>query len=311
MDQLEKNPIFSLFKEPIMLFLQKLKDSALWRSILNLFGKAFGLDQEQLDKILERPLIKNGVNAYKDNIEKIQEIGESIEPISLDTNLTDWEIDTNYFRLLNGVVCKKQWNNYMIKQVDEDWNLQEYPQAPVNGLTPVILGKDKTIQIDATGKVTNSDWSAFDASRNLMKEFIESDLHSDSFKTAVTTMLVTKELGNKDWVPAVNFKDLKVEDRKKTVDWLLEKVDLKSSIKELLKNNKYVFSTEDIVAHVLEQALEEYKKTVEAASSGMTAAEIEAKAKADAEAKEAEKKAEADKNAEKKAEADKNAEKKA
>ena len=90
-----------------------------------------------------------------------------------------------------------------------------------------------------------------------MRKFIESDLHSASFATAVSTMLDTKEPKNKN--RSENFGNLSKEDREAKIATLIGGEKIPNMVKELLKNNKYVFSTDDIVAHVLEQALEEYK----------------------------------------------------
>lgn len=257
-------------KEIALMVINWLNNSTRWKSILEFFGKSYGLDKKQIEKLLERPLVKSGVDTYKDNIQKIQENGGSIEPISLDKELTDRDIDTNYFRLHDGVVCtrtideSKNATTYTIKKVDENWNLIDYAQNPDKDtkLTKIKLGA-KEIDIDATGKVTKIDNNDLLATDNFLKYFIQSDLHSDSFATAVSSMLDTKEPGNKEKIPATNFGNLEETQRIDKIDTLIgvKGAKIPSMVQELLKNNKYVFSTDDIVAHVLEKALEEYKKS--------------------------------------------------
>lgn len=250
--------------------------------VMSLFGKAFNLNKEDINKLLERPFIKSGINHYKTLLWDKQDLSKKNSEINKHIPVQsneDWKLEKmDYFRLTNNLVYIKTidknnpdstknttWkiqkvdtNGKVIDLVDETWKPLDQSSSD-----PTCLEWVSGPDVDLYKKFAPSVERA-----GHMEDFIIKDIHKDVLISSLAVTLKNKySTKNKNNDSLEDDKKYLIEATKIISNNNSANIDeiIKTDLQDILHENNYIYSTEDLIGNYLEKKLNTYKPVVEKA----------------------------------------------
>lgn len=206
-----------------------LSKSPLGLSLISFLGKAFGMKEWEIKNLIDRPYIKFWVDTYLATIRNTELMSKppyEWNNMKLETNGTKWDIKTEYYKNRAWVVMVKEGDHYTCKKIDAAGKLIALDKTTDKALYDLYIEEKDGIAVAKLDKNT----------------FIGQDLNTVALKEILVNVYKQKT-----WKNINGYID----------QWLLrDTVWLGDTIfADLLKNNPYIYSTEDLVGSMIHQSL--------------------------------------------------------
>lgn len=250
---LDKLPLKEIWGEWMIFEILKLLDSlgGPFKDLITwLFGKAFGLEKDEVKKLLNRPYITSWINYYKNNLQEIQKGENKDNYLKLDQS-EDWKLDNmDYFRLQNGLVYQTTTDSTTGKKT---WKLQKIDDKTGNVIDLNDSDKDK--------KLYNQYKLPEDRSWNL-EDFILKDIYTAELTNSFALVLQNK-FGKKDTENPNSIdqeyitkaENIMSNNKKSELDATI-KNDIKNILQSDDKSKTYIYSTEALIGKYIDEKLQ-------------------------------------------------------
>ncbi len=241
----DKSPIPKEFAFKILKFLEWL---GLQDIVVSLFGKSYGIEKKDMNKLLNRPYIKAWMESYKTWLTEKQDLSKKDSQINTHIQLDPtetWDLqDRDYFRLTNNLVYT---NNKDGTTGNNNWQLQKLDDT------------GKVVDLDLSNSTDQALKKNFEpATAWRIEEFIINDIHKDTLLDSLATVITSKKS-----IDGKEITESTEEDREIASNLIGFDSEIKNDLQKLMKGNKYIYSTEDLIGLYLEDKLAVYKPTKE------------------------------------------------
>ncbi len=248
---LGKLPLKEIWGEWMIFEILKLLDSLGWpfKDLITwLFGKAFGLEKDEVKKLLNRPYITSWINYYKNTLQETQKTENKNNYLKLDKT-EDWDLkNMDYFRLQNGLVYQTTTDSATGKKI---WKLQKIDDKTGN-----------VIDLNDSDKTLYKEYKLSEERLWNLEDFILKDIYpkelTDSFALVLQNKFGKKDKENPNPIDQeyiTKAENIMSNNKTSELDATI-KNDIKNILKADDKSKTYIYSTEALIGKYIDEKLQ-------------------------------------------------------